>query len=153
MKKGSSHKVYEYLLNSGILDNGTAEEIQNARREYWKIYKRNWRKSKRAQETEITCSFTDKEFDRIAKQAKLYKLSNPQFIKQAALAYIDKKYLVPNELEVRKISQLLSQYIDVITDQLEENKLKGDAGNRILNKLEELENQINNCLRNPQLIK
>lgn len=150
MKKKAEHKVYAYLHQSGVLDSGTSEEIETARKEYWKIYKRNWRKNKRKEETEVTASFNDLEFIKIESQANIHNLSNPQFVKKAVLAYIDKKYLVPNELTVRKISQLLSQYLDLITDELEEDNLMQDKSDLLLHKINELEHLITILLREPK---
>lgn len=151
MKRSNQYKVYEYLEKSGVLDNGTSEEIQKVRQEYWKIYKRNWRKNKRNNETEITSSFTESEFELIENYAKSHNLSKPQFVKQAALSYINKKYLVPNEIEVRKITQLLSQYLDVIIDQIEEENFSQKTGDEILFNINKLEKQITDCLRQPIL--
>lgn len=33
--------LYSYLKSSGVLENGTHEEIQKVKKEYWKQYKRN----------------------------------------------------------------------------------------------------------------
>ncbi|MFN0189849.1 MAG: hypothetical protein ACKVQV_14195 [Bacteroidia bacterium] len=152
MTKKADHKVYTYLKECGVLDHGTDKEIETARKEYWRIYKRNWRKNKRMEETEVTASFNDSEFKKLDAQAKTHNLSHPQFVKKTVLAYMDKKYLVPNELEVRKISQLLSQYLDVITDEIEENNLTPDTGDMILHKIEELEYQIMILLREPKQV-
>lgn len=152
MRKKNDHKVYTYLKHCGVLDHGTHEEIETARKEYWKIYKRNWRKNKRIEETEVTTYFNDSEFKKLGAEAKFHNLSHPQFVKKAALAYMDSKYLVPNELEVRKITLLLSQYLDVIIDEIEEENLTHNKGDMILHKIEELEYKITILLREPKQV-
>ncbi len=104
----SKSNIYTYLQNSGVLENGSHEEIQNVRKEYWKAYKRIWRKNKRNTVKEITISFLPDEFKEITNEYKRHKLSRTEFIKQACFAYMNKTFLVPDVKDVRKISQLLA---------------------------------------------
>lgn len=47
-----------YLRSSGVLENGTSEDIQKVKNDYWKEYKRIWRKNNRKSGKEITITFS-----------------------------------------------------------------------------------------------
>lgn len=142
--------VYAYLLSTGVLVKGSLEEIQKAKDQYWKEYKARWRKLKRKEEKEITVSFNTDELKEISSEAKRHKMSRTRFIKHASLAYINKSFIVPNNLEVRKIAQLLSMAHNLIQEALYETKINRLSGLNMLETILNLERQILPLLRNPQ---
>lgn len=144
--------VYAFLLSKGILENGTDEEIQNARQEYWKEYKRRWRIEKRRKEKEITLSLSHDEWKILNREATRHKLNRTQFFKQASFAYINKSFIVPNTLEVRKIAQLLSMTYNSIQDLLFENKVNINLGRNSLEVIQQIELDILPLLNNPKTI-
>ena len=151
-KPNTKASVFAFLKSSGVLENGTHEEIQRKREEYWNEYKRRWRKMKRKSEKEFTLSFSAEDLKEISTEAKRHKLSRTKFIKQACMAYMNKRYIVPDAMEVKKISQLLSMTYNSIQEMFEENKVDKSTGQEILNRIFKLEREILPALQNPQSI-
>jgi len=142
--------IYSYLKSSGILENGTHEEIQKVRKEYWREYKRQWRKCKRNSVKEITISLEPDEFKEITNESKRHKLSRTEFIKQSCFAYLNKSYLVPDVKEVRRISQLLAMTYNTIQEFIEENQIKYESGKSIIESILKLEREILPLLNHPK---
>jgi len=150
IKKRSS--IYQYLESSGVLDNGTIEEIKAARKKYWMEYKRLWRKDKRRKEKEFTVSFSKDDLQLLTKVARRHKRKRTLFIKTATLAYINKTYIVPDEIEVRQIRQLLSMSYNSLEQQMEEEILSVEAGKVLLQLIQQLEREVLVLLYNPKTL-
>jgi hypothetical protein len=141
--------LYTFLKSIGILENGTNDEIQNARKEYWRKYKCRWRNEKRKKEKEFTISLNRDELTLLNLEAKRHKASRTKFIKHAAFAYINKIYLVPNQSEVRQIAQLLALTYNTIQDLIEENKIDIHISRGVLKSIHKLEREVLPLLSNP----
>ena len=150
IKKGSG--VYSYLLSKGVLENGTKGEIQKAKQEYWREYKAKWRKAKRKEAKEFCISLNQAELRLFTHEAKRHKMSCTEFIKQTSLAYTQKRYVVPNSLEVRKIAQLLSMTHNLIQEVLLENKSSRMSGLNMIEAIANLEHNILPLLNHPKTI-
>lgn len=99
----------EYLDQSGVLVNGTEEEIKAARQQYRKLYKSHHKRIERRENREVDILLSrSREYARIVAAAKKHKQSLPTFIKAATLAYLDKIFIVPDRDLVAKLVQLLS---------------------------------------------
>lgn len=148
----SKSSVYTFLLSQGVLEKGTHEEIQKSRKEYWREYKRKWRNEKRKMEREFTISLRIDELKLLSLEAKRHKLSRTQFIKQSAFAYINKSFIVPDSLEVKRIAQLLAKTYNSIQELLEDNKVSFNKGRDDLETIQQLEREILPLLHNPKPI-
>ena len=140
VKKKSS--LHSFLDAGGLLQKGRDEELKKARAAYWADYKRTWRKQKRRQVKEFTVSFTMEELKLIADEAKRHKMSKTGYIKRTTLAYIDKRYVVPDEMEVKYISQLLAMNYNILLQMAEEEKVQSHLGSILLDKVSELEKKV-----------
>ncbi len=80
------------------------EDIQRARKQYWREYKRKWRNEQRKKEKEFTITLINEELKMLTYEAKRHKMSRTRFLKETTFAYINKSFIVPDSLEVRKIS-------------------------------------------------
>ncbi|MGB5024438.1 MAG: hypothetical protein WBO44_03770 [Saprospiraceae bacterium] len=149
-KLNSKSSLYAFLKSSGILENGTHEEIQKVKKEYWRQYKKNWRNNKRKQDKEIAVSFSKDEFKEITTGAKRHNLSRTQFIKRSCFAYMNKSFIVPDVKEVRKITQLLSLTYNSIQELFEENKVEHKVGRALMDSIYNLEREIFPVLNNPK---
>ena len=149
--------MWEYLNQVGVLENGTDSEIKAAKKAYRKIYFRGYKREQRIQKPEYTIHFSkdNGEFEKILKGAKRNKLSVPAFVKQAALAYLDQAFLVPNRDEIVHLEQLLSNCLNEIQtivrfkgrfDFRREEKME-----KIEKRIEKLEEDIDRLFRNPKL--
>lgn len=105
-KKGCG--VTAYLEAKGLLENSSKEIIDKAKEEYWRRYRYEWLKRKR-QSKSFTIYLNELEFGQISTNAKKHKRSNTRFIKEAALAYVRQKFLVPDSLAINEMKGLLTQ--------------------------------------------
>ncbi len=152
MKRATKKGIYEYLDSIKVLESGSDEDLTLARKKYWRTYKATWRRKKRKEEKELTTSWTDDELTELTKEARRHKVSKTKFIKTSTLAYIDKRYIVPDQIEVRRIAQLLSVTYNSIQEMIYENALQLQTGKIILEKIFDLERQVLVSLHNPKTI-
>ncbi|MBK8241889.1 MAG: hypothetical protein IPK88_00565 [Saprospiraceae bacterium] len=151
-KVKSENSIYSYLQSSGVLEKGTHEEIQKVRKEYWREYKRKWRVAKRKKEKEFTISFNPDELKVLTFESKKHKLSRTQFIKETTFAYINNSFIVPDIIEVKKISQLLAMTYNSVQDLFDANKLNFDLGRDIMESINRLEREILPLLHHPKTL-
>lgn len=140
IRKKSS--LYSFLDAKGLLEKGTDEEIKKAKKEYWNQVKRTFRQEKRKREKEFTVSFTMEELKLITDEAKRHQMSRTSYIKTTTLAYLSKRYVVPDEIEVKRISQLLAMNYNVLLQIAEEEKVQSHLGDILLEKILELEKKV-----------
>lgn len=150
LKKRST--LYTYLESTKILETGTEEQINLAKKAYWKEYKRVWRKHKRRAEKELTLSFNRPEMKIVTDEARKHKMSRTGYIKRATLAYIDKIYLVTDLEQVRRITQLLAMNYNIIQRMVEDGQLTSTLGNTVLAKVSDLEKQVLIQLHHPKTL-
>lgn len=148
IKKNSN--LYHFLHKIGVLENGTPEEIQAARKEYWREYKRRWRKRRRRNEKEITISLCHEEWQLLSQEARCHKLSRTRFLKLACLAYMNKSFVVPDVMQIRHISQLLAMTYNSLQEMLDENKIAIDDGRKVQDSVRRLEMNILPILHHPK---
>jgi len=151
MRKSKS-QIYDYLNSAGVLESGSHEDIQYARKEYWREYKRKWRQEKRKKEKEITLSFSKEEISLLSKAAKKHKLTTTAYVKQATLAYTNRSFLVPDVETVKRIAQLLAMHYNQIQDAVDEGILQRITGSEVLEKIYDLERCILPLLYNPKTL-
>ncbi len=154
MKRAIRNKssLYGYLDSTGVLEKGTSEEIASAKKEYYKVYKRNWRRQRRKTEKELTLSFNRDEMKLIHVEAKRHSLSNTRYIKRATLAYIDKIYLVPEVMQVRGIAQKLSMVYNLLQEIVDERQINAALGSILLSKITSLESDVLIQLHHPKTL-
>ncbi|HRF75747.1 MAG TPA: hypothetical protein PLJ00_03280 [Chitinophagales bacterium] len=142
--------VNSYLRATGILEHGTHDQIQAARKKYWSEYKRKWRNEKRKKEKEFTISLDAEQQKIIAQVSKSHKLSRTAFMKSAIFGYINTTFIVPDSHEVKKISQLLAMTYNSIQELFEENGIDTLSVKELLERLAELEREVLPKLHNPK---
>lgn len=112
-RKGS---VWEYLEQTGVLASGSDADIlkakQEYRRKYFTAYKRKQRESKI--EFTVVLDKSNGEFDVISKGAKHHKQSVSSFLKQAAFAYQQNRFIVPDAYQLARMEQMLSSCLNEI---------------------------------------
>ncbi|MGF2412752.1 hypothetical protein [Ferruginibacter sp.] len=83
MKK--SNKLYDYLESTGILVNGSVEDILRAKKQYWISVRKEWQYQKRKKCKSYTVFFTHPEHKALINALKYPKSSVTAFIKLSAL--------------------------------------------------------------------
>jgi len=148
IKKQSS--LYAFLEPS--LASGDEQAIFQARKEYWKQYKANWKKQKRATQKTVEISFTQSEWKVIKEAAEKHNRSNAAFIKKAAQAYCSKEYLVPNQLEYNKVYEALCMLYAKLKNIESSTTVSSYVMNELLHSFITIEKTITQHLQNPQTL-
>ena len=94
--------MWAYLDASGVLENGTEDDIKAAKKAYRKQYLLNFKRKQRNSKPEYSVCLS-KTMGNIQEYYLLLKrmVENvPSFLRMAALAYISKTYIVPDRLVV-----------------------------------------------------
>jgi uncharacterized protein (DUF1778 family) len=150
----SKQGMWAWLQATGILKWGTEEDIKAAKKLYRRAYQRAYKKQRRAKRPEVTLSLNVDEHRYLSQMAKIYEMSLAQFIRAAALAYLNQVYLVPQASKVARLEQILSHYqntFDRLADDARRNgndptfKLYGTFANHF----HKMEEHITQYLRYP----
>jgi hypothetical protein len=139
-KRGSG--VYEYLTATGLLANGTPDDIAHAKKEYWSSVRKEYRRNQRRECKSYTVFFTKQELKHITQQAKSLHGSITQYIKQAALnngSGVDKKAIG----EIRQGIALLYMAIQSL---YEENQLSEHTTSVLLEQISAIETSVKGML-------
>jgi len=151
-KKG---KLWEYLNTTGVLENGTEEDIKAAKRAYRKNYLLKYKQRQRVNKPEVSISLSkDKgEYSTISAAAKNHHMSVAAFIRSATIAYINKTFIIPDRYQVARLEQLLSQCLnDIQTIVCKRERVfwgREDKIEAIEKLIIRLESEINEILKSP----
>jgi hypothetical protein len=108
--------IWAYLDAVGVLGKGSDEEIKAAKRTYRKEYILNYRRKQRIGKPEFIIWFSksNSDYSRISIAAKQHRMTITTFIRYAALAYVNKIYIVPNKLQLAELEQLLARCLNEV---------------------------------------
>lgn len=108
--------IWAYLDASGVLENGTEEQIRAARRQYRKLYMKRYKRTQREKKPEfaVQLSKTNGECGKIQAAAKKHRQPVSAFLRLATLAYIDRAFLVPDRELVAKLVAILEECLNHI---------------------------------------
>ncbi|PCI18898.1 hypothetical protein COB64_04500 [Candidatus Wolfebacteria bacterium] len=145
--------MWQFLDDSGVLDNGTDAEIKEVKREYRKLYLTKWKRDRRLNHPEFTISLNKDENELIALQAIKHNRSCTAYLKAAALAYTNKTYVVPNTDQLARLEQTLGAVynsVDTIAQARQDTLFARERDFVQLKRIiERLEIQVSSALRNP----
>lgn len=141
-----------YQFMEPFLAGANKEEIEQAKKEYRKKYKAQWRRDNRKDYKELTIQWDKNEYQLVKTEAQKHKLSVTRFVKQAALAYINKNYLVLNYNEAIKIMQLLALIYNRIEELHNENILPLQFVKTLQLEMNQLEKDIRLIMFSPKTI-
>ncbi|MFH2141273.1 MAG: hypothetical protein ABIJ97_02535 [Bacteroidota bacterium] len=159
MSKKTNSGLWEYLERTGILENGTDDEIKAARKTYRKEYLLKYKQKQRKHKPEFTVNFSNEkgEFYKVKNAAKNHKMTITSFIRKATIAYLNQKYIVPNLDQIVRLEQILSQCLNEIQSIVKvKDRFFWESDKRleiIENRIAKLETEINDVFRNPPLVK
>jgi hypothetical protein len=154
--KQNSH-IWQYLNNAGVLENGTKEQINAAKRAYKKKYLLTYKQQQRREKQEyiILLSKENGEYNIVSIAAKKHSMSVTAFLKTATLAYINQYYIVPDRVQLGKMEQLLAQCLNevqAITRTKEKYSWEREQKYEAIEKrIIRLESEIREVLSNPPL--
>lgn len=96
-----------YLFASGILENGTSEEIVAAKKAYRKAYLKEKKRVFRKTHRTVSLSFPRAEAKELEALAEQYKMRLAPFLKSCIRAYTQQQYLPPNPEKLQQLELLL----------------------------------------------
>ncbi|HTA28768.1 MAG TPA: hypothetical protein VK809_13325 [Bacteroidia bacterium] len=149
--------LWQYLNSTGVLERGIVEEIESAKRQYRKKYLLAYKQKQRKENSEYTVLLSKEngELESITLAAKKHFLPVTVFLKTATLAYLNQYYIVPNQMQLAKLEQILAQCLNevqVITRTKEKYSWEREQKYEAIEKrIIQLENEIKNVLSNPPL--
>jgi hypothetical protein len=139
---------YRFLEDKGLLG-AEAASIALARQEYRALYKAQWRKLQRAKVRAITV-YLDKASNQVLSQAaRCHKRSVTRFLREAALSYVQKRFLFPDLACLYEIKGLLVLNYTGLCNLLKQ-AAEIEAGAHALKLLLDLEQQILTQLQFPK---
>lgn len=131
--------VYGFLDASGLLENGTGKQIEAAKKQYWKDYKKKWYKEHKENSKPFKIVVDLKQAKKIEQQAKKFHLHPATYIKQASLS---NNQIIINPATVGEIRELIVLHHNSLLSFLEEDKLPKQIANQLISQVSRLENRI-----------
>lgn len=137
----------------GVLENGTDEEIEQAKKTYRKLYSRNAQKQYRDSHVRKEIIFTKEEFLRICKAAEKHGIKPAPFLRNASLCYMDEHFILPDEKRVQKLEldlRRIGNNINQLVKYTHQHKWFSKRDLRLLQKhMQDLEDQLSHTFRQP----
>lgn len=156
MSRRKNNKLWEYLEASGVLQNGTEQEIALVRKEYKKKYIKSYMRQKRNASPEFVIDLSKKngEYATVATAAKRHRKTITAFLKLSALAYLRQTYVVQDRERINNLELLLSECLNEIreiTNSKDRLRFVWDSKIDIIEKrIEKLERELIRVLEHPQ---
>ncbi len=135
--------LYAFLEQKGVLELGDAEAIAQAKKQYWKLYRSNWKKTKRHQSKSYTVLFTEHETEVVVQQAKRHHTSPTAYIKRAAL----ETKTITDQVAVGKLRELLYRHYNTLQRLIDEKILPEQSGDTVLEEITTIEKNVFGLLR------
>ncbi len=134
----SLHHYLDTVLSS--IDNPSRQQIKDAKRDYWKLYYKFYRREKRKYRKEFTLGFKTDELHKI--KNKKGKLSVSEYLYQTIEQSLQdpSKPIVNNSKLLCSIDKQLMELVDLLEDVIVSGSNKLNTS--VLEKIEHLENQF-----------
>jgi len=114
MKSNAHSALWAYLNASGALDSGDPEKIKAAKKEFRKKSDTERKRRERSLKHEHVISLDAEENTRILKEALKLGLSPSAAIKNAAFAYFENRYLIPEPTKLYFIEALMKRVLTAL---------------------------------------
>lgn len=138
--------LYKYL--EPVLQTGTPEDIAEAKKQYWKDYKKRFNKEKYANHTCFKILLTPQELKALQKAAKDRSSSPTNFIKQATLAATKQAGFV-DKATLAKVREMLVLYYGDVESYLEEQNVHQHQADDLLQRLAASQDALLDLLISP----
>ncbi|MGC4100873.1 hypothetical protein [Ferruginibacter sp.] len=135
MKRKSINLLYAFLEQKGVLHTEDSDLIQRAKDEYWKNYRREWRKNKRHQNKSYTILLNYDEAKQVINEAKKYHASPTQYIKGTALAGKQ----IADPVAIGKLRELLYAHYNSLQAYIDKKILPESLGHKMMEDVAEIE--------------
>jgi hypothetical protein len=142
IKYGSG--IYFFLEQRGLLESSSPNEIEIAKKEYWKLKRNQYKQQKRKSCKAFTIFYDKGEYKIIEQQAKRNKSSITNYIKQQSLCTskncIDKKI-------IGQIRESLFDYYNALQSAANENQISAQRKDALTTQFEHIEILVMKALR------
>ena len=142
-----------YLKKRGLTKDSPLDFLQAAKKEHRRLYQKEYQSNRKKKILRLGVSLTPTEYRRLSRTAKEHGLKTGSFIRKAALAYTEQKFLLPDdatvlalELGIRRVGLNINQVVRHIHEKKTIEELDIDRINALLI---ELEDTISYAFRNP----
>jgi hypothetical protein len=105
--KPHNEKFLTYLKEQNLL-HATPEEIQRAKVEYRKAYKKEWHRHKKQKYKSIQIHLTEEQWKALTFRAQLMGLCKAQYVKEIVIQEQETINLIPHKQVLQKILQLIA---------------------------------------------
>jgi hypothetical protein len=85
MKGKRKNGLYEFLAKAGVLEHGSVADITLAKKKYWDLVRKEWRKQQRKEQKSYAIFFTPSEQKQVKMTADKKGKSITRFIKDSVL--------------------------------------------------------------------
>lgn len=144
--------IYSYLEGLGLLANGTDAELKAAKAVYWKMKRKEHKRQLRNKNKVYEVILSAQENQVVIKLAREAGFSKVAWVKYAALAYANKRYLVPR-LEIQyELRALLNLTYCSLQTLIDDNRINVHLEDILLGKVSELETKVLTLLFNPTAV-
>ncbi|MEO0898672.1 MAG: hypothetical protein AAFY71_19825 [Bacteroidota bacterium] len=96
-----------YLKEQGLTKNSDPKLLEAAKRTYQRHYNRNYKQQRRKEYPEVTVSLSQNQYHSLTQFAQGHHLTLASFLREAALAYCNSTFVVPNHAQVASVEQKL----------------------------------------------
>jgi hypothetical protein len=145
-KNNNKNLLYAFLEEKGVLETGDNELIEDAKNQYWKNYRRQWKKDKRHDSKSYTILLNDDEARRVINEAKRYHTSPTQYIKETALTGKQ----IADPVAIGKLRELIYAYYNTLQTYIDKNFVSAHVGHKILEEITEIEKKTFALLMPPK---
>lgn len=141
-----------FLLGTGATEKDS-KTLNNAKSTYRKMYNQSYQRQYRKTRICKSILFTRQELKLLDNAATTHGRKFSTFVREAALAYLDSTFIVPNELQVtalenqiRRIGNNLNQVVHLCHRQ---SNVFCDDVNALWQNVRELESEVSKTFRSP----
>lgn len=130
-----SKQLLLYLLEHNI-DFEDREALAQAKAEYRKLYKKNW-KQKSQKNKELRPTFTETEYSELCKRAELFGLTPTGYLRELILTNQENRELIPHREELLILLQFISMALNQIHADHPSRPLLQESEKLLLNYLQQ----------------
>ncbi len=137
IKRGSN--IYSFLDSTGLLENGSSEQIELAKKQYWRKFRTEYKKNNRKENKSFEVPFDPSELKQITAQAKKSRTSPTNYIKQSALI---NKHSVIDPSILGEIRELIVSHYNTLLKLNYEKQLPELVAGQLLKQASTLEKRM-----------
>lgn len=144
MKKQSG--IYEFLEKTGVLTNGSKEDIIHAKKQYWALQRKEWKRRRRTEQKSYTVFLKPHELKQITPHIKEGSDGMTGYIKHAVLSYENTEATV-HAKTMGAVRALFFEYYNQLESLLQTHTADAHLTQQLLTLIEQLQEDVLNVLK------